>query len=88
MWPFEKTLELAKSIRSVSDKHECKIHFYAPYPGTPLWEDAIRQGFVGPDQLEDWASFDYYCIETPWMPKSLEAQIHLFNKESCPYVHL
>ncbi len=87
-YEVEKTLELAKSIRSVSDKHECKIHFYAPYPGTPLWEDAIRQGFVGPDQLEDWASFDYYCIETPWMPKSLEAQIHLFNKESCPYVHL
>ena len=87
-YEVEKTLELAKSIRSISNEHECKIHFYAPYPGTPLWEDAIKQGFIAPNKLLDWASFDYYCIETPWIPKTLEEQIHLFNKENCPYVHL
>lgn len=87
-YEVEKTLELAKKIRKISEIHECKIHFYAPYPGTPLWEEALKRGFVAPQNFEEWSSFDYYCIETPWMKKELEQEIHLFNKENCPYVHL
>lgn len=84
----EKTLELAKAIRKLSNIHECKIHFYAPFPGTPLWEKAIRRGFVAPSCLEEWSDFDYYCIETPWIDRDLEEEIHNFNRENCPYVHL
>lgn len=84
----EKTLELAQQIRCISKKHECKIHFYAPYPGTPLWNKALERGFVEPENLEEWSEFDYYTIETPWMPQALERDINLFNKENCPYVHL
>jgi len=83
-----KTIELARKIRKVSLIHECKIHFYAPYPGTPLWNKAVERGFEVPSSLEEWSDFDYYCIETPWIDKNLEEEIHIFNRENCPYVHL
>lgn len=84
----EKTIALASAIRKISEKHECKIHFYAPYPGTPLWEDAKKMGFVEYTRFEDWSNFDYYRIETPWIPKEMEKNIRFFNEENCPYVHL
>lgn len=85
---FSKTLEMGRKIRRVWHNHEVKVHFYAPYPGTPLWQRAIDAGFRPPHKLEEWAEYDYYQIETPWMNKQLESSVQIFNKENCPYVQL
>ncbi|MCG3165648.1 MAG: Anaerobic magnesium-protoporphyrin IX monomethyl ester cyclase [Bacteroidia bacterium] len=85
---IEKTLELASHIRAIDPRHDVKLHFYAPYPGTPLFEEAIAAGFKAPASLEQWAYFDYYTIETPWVNPQWEPIIHKFNSENSPYVHL
>ena len=84
----EKTLELGLKIRAVNSLHDVKVHFYAPYPGTPLFQDSCRAGFKAPQTLEEWAEYDYYTIETPWIDKKYEKIIHDFNANNCPYVHL
>ncbi len=33
---------------------------YTPYPNTPLFEDAVREGFVPPQTLEDWGRVGTY----------------------------
>ena len=73
-------------LREISSLHEIKAHIYAPYPGTPLYEDAIRQGFIPPKTLEDWAQYDYYEAQTPWLTKGLTEEVRDFNREYCPYV--
>ena len=83
---IERTLEFGRKLREISDLHEIKAHAYAPYPGTPLYQDAIRHGFVPPKTLEDWADYDYYEVQTPWLKKGLNEQIIEFNKLYCPYV--
>ncbi|HRG68437.1 MAG TPA: radical SAM protein [Saprospiraceae bacterium] len=85
---IEKTLEIASEIRSIDSRHDVKIHFYAPYPGTPLFNEAIKAGFKIPNTLAQWAEFDYYTIETPWVDNKWEPIIHKFNYENSPYVHL
>ncbi len=35
---------------------------YTPYPNTPLFEDAVREGFVPPETLEDWGRFGTYDL--------------------------
>ncbi|MEK7168082.1 MAG: radical SAM protein [Patescibacteria group bacterium] len=42
---------------------------YTPYPGTDLYESSIKQGFVPPARLEDWANFDFENINMPWIGK-------------------
>lgn len=85
---IEKTLELASRVREIDSRHDVKIHFYAPYPGTPLFDEACKAGFKTPNTLEEWADYDYYCIETPWVDKMYEKIIHEFNSNNSPYVHL
>lgn len=85
---IEKTLDVASQIRAIDSRHDVKIHFYAPYPGTPLFDEAVKEGFKIPSTLEQWAEFDYYTIETSWIDPKWEPIIHKFNSENSPYVHL
>jgi anaerobic magnesium-protoporphyrin IX monomethyl ester cyclase len=84
---IETTLDFARSILDVNKNHECKIHFYAPFPGTPLYKYAINNGFIPPKSLEEWSMYDYYNIVTPWVEKKYEKIVRNFNENSYPYLH-
>ncbi len=83
---IEQTLDFGKKITSVSPLHEVKAHIYTPYPGTPLYNEAVKYGFVPPKSLDGWISYDYYEIQTPWLREGLNDEVRKFNKEFCLYV--
>ncbi|GHU57373.1 hypothetical protein FACS189411_10880 [Bacteroidia bacterium] len=85
---IEKTIKLASKVREIDRNHDVKIHFYAPYPGTPLYTEACKAGFKTPEGLQSWSNYDYYCVGTPWIKKEYEKIIHSFNSDNSPYVHL
>jgi radical SAM superfamily enzyme YgiQ (UPF0313 family) len=62
----DETYQLIQELWEISPTPETRVHIFAPYPGTPLYEVALRHGFVPPDRLEDWARYDYYQSQTPW----------------------
>lgn len=82
----DKTLEFGEKLMGISNLHEVKAHIYAPYPGTPLYQEAIRHGFTPPKSLEGWANYDYYEVQTPWVDKKVNKMVSEFNKKNCPYV--
>jgi radical SAM superfamily enzyme YgiQ (UPF0313 family) len=71
----QETFDLIESLWHLSPKSETRVHIYTPYPGTPLYQDAIKHGFVPPNRLEDWSDFDYYKAETPWTNELLERKV-------------
>lgn len=62
----EETYELIERLRLLHPQPETRVHIFAPYPGTPLYEKAISYGFVPPTSLEAWSRYDYYDSLTPW----------------------
>jgi anaerobic magnesium-protoporphyrin IX monomethyl ester cyclase len=84
---IQRTLDFAKQLRKVDDRHEIKVHFYAPYPGTPLYPLALQHGFKPPQTLEEWSWYDYYYVTTPWVDKKWERIVREFNEEHYPYLH-
>lgn len=84
---IESTLEFAQELRDIDHNHECKVHFYAPFPGTPLYKYALENGFTPPNSLDEWSLYDYYYIVTPWIEKKYEAIVREFNENSYPYLH-
>jgi anaerobic magnesium-protoporphyrin IX monomethyl ester cyclase len=62
----EETYSLIDELRTLTPTPETRVHLFAPYPGTPLYEQALHFGFVPPSDLEGWSSFDYYQSQTPW----------------------
>jgi len=46
------TIDLARRIRA--SRYEFVV--YVPYPGTPLYEDAVKWGFLAPKTVEGWGN--------------------------------
>lgn len=59
----EKDMTLAL-IRQLRKDHPrawfWRMNQYIPYPGTPLFDMALRDGFTPPDTLEQWADYGWY----------------------------
>jgi anaerobic magnesium-protoporphyrin IX monomethyl ester cyclase len=62
----EETYSLIEELRELEPMPETRVHLFAPYPGTPLYEEALKYGFSPPTSLEGWSHFDYYESQTPW----------------------
>lgn len=61
------TTDLIETLSDLSPNVRCSICVYMPYPGTPLWPQALEQGYVPPDNQEGWCEFDLNRGNTPWM---------------------
>ena len=83
---IDRTLEFAEELSDYSPMHEAKVHFYAPFPGTGLYQTAIDAGFTPPRALQEWADYDYYYIQTPWVPDEYFKKARAFNEEYYPYL--
>ncbi|MFD8609676.1 B12-binding domain-containing radical SAM protein [Streptomyces sp. NPDC059631] len=71
---MEDTYSLIEELRQLDPQPETRVHLFAPYPGTPLWEQALEAGFIPPASLEEWSSFDYYTSLTPWTTDATAAR--------------
>ena len=74
------TLELVEFVHKSSDKHETRLHIFAPYPGTPLYDLSIRYGFIPPKRLEEWSNYNYYMPQTPWTDKRIVDIVKKYTK--------
>lgn len=61
------SLDAAKRLRAMSPHFEVAIFFYKPYPGNPIADDLLRQGYRFPQTLEEWAEFDYIAGRSEWV---------------------
>jgi radical SAM superfamily enzyme YgiQ (UPF0313 family) len=68
------TMHLIEHLCTLSDKIRCSICVYMPYPGTPLWPQALAQGYQPPARQDGWCNFDLNRGNTPWMDDA-EAQV-------------
>lgn len=61
--PFESindsvlTIKLMMQIRKLHPESEFTYQYYRPYPGSPLYDEAVAAGFQPPKTLDDWRVF-------------------------------
>lgn len=77
---YEETFALVRKLWELNVPLETKIHIYLPYPGTPLFEQAIALGHKPPDQLEGWSDYNYYKAMTPWTDAALENDLAAYTR--------
>lgn len=47
------------------------FYVFVPYPGTELYDVAIKNGFKAPKSVKEWATFNRQHLATPWIQKDL-----------------
>jgi anaerobic magnesium-protoporphyrin IX monomethyl ester cyclase len=70
----EETYALIDAVSQLGPRPETRVHLFGPFPGTPLFDDALEYGFEPPDTLEGWADYDYYDSQTPWTSQETVAR--------------
>ena len=61
------------------------INLYTPYPGTELYDLAIREGLKPPERLEDWISYNWSTLNranTPWITDDRETLLRMLHFSS------
>src|SRR3989338_6492617 len=71
--PFERdediraTLKIIAQIKKDNPKTNVGYYIFVPYPGTPLFDLGVREGWTKlPERLEEW-NFDWQNPERPWL---------------------
>ena len=77
---LQATLDLVSFVHSVSPRHETRMHMFAPYPGTPLYETSIAHGFEPPTRLEQWSQYNYYQPQTPWVSDDVAELVRQYTR--------
>jgi len=75
----KETFDFIESLWKITPRPETNIHIYLPYPGTPLYKEALEMGFIPPNSLEGWSYFSYYKAMTPWISNELEEEVKNFT---------
>lgn len=64
----EKTVNLILRLLSENPKTKVSgVGCFTPYPGTSLFEDALKLGFKPPQSLSEWKTFSVDQINVPWI---------------------
>lgn len=79
---FRQTSRMIDKIVSTGvDMNIVGWFVYTPYPGTPLYETSIQNGWQPPVNLEGWANFNLSGKNTPWISQkyvNLLSQINTY----------
>jgi anaerobic magnesium-protoporphyrin IX monomethyl ester cyclase len=73
------SLDLAKRLRAMSPEFETPIFYFKPYPGSPLTDDAVRDGYRLPANLEEWSRFDFIGSAGPWVSREKHRLVERFK---------
>lgn len=67
--PGETVAQMKATLRLMLDLVEAypdavvnAVNIYSPFPGTPLYDDAVRNGMPEPADLHAWKDLDYVCV--------------------------
>lgn len=76
---IQASLDVARHLRSLDPDFDTPIFFFKPYPGSEITDEAVRQGHVLPDSLEEWADFDFIGSSGPWLSPETEERVERFK---------
>ena len=74
-----ESLGVAKKLRAMSPDFEVAIFYYKPYPGNPIADTLVQEGYRFPRTLDAWAEFDYVGSSGPWVTKEKHDLIERFK---------
>jgi radical SAM superfamily enzyme YgiQ (UPF0313 family) len=76
---LQASLDVAKRLRAMSPGFETPIFYFKPYPGSPLTDEAVRDGYRLPGSLDEWSRFDFIGSSGPWVSPQVHRQVERFK---------
>ena len=76
------TFELIKKLSNDNQNVEPPfLNIYTPYPGTQLYNEALKCGFKEPNKLEGWSKFIWNKASADWLSEESKKYLQKKSKE-------
>jgi anaerobic magnesium-protoporphyrin IX monomethyl ester cyclase len=69
------TLAVVDRVGRANPEADFFTNIFSPYPGSPIWPQAIERGVREPQTLEEWADFHPKIQVLPWLNGARHARI-------------
>jgi radical SAM superfamily enzyme YgiQ (UPF0313 family) len=66
---IEETVKVALELNSMHPNFHTPIFYFKPYPGTPITDNVIKNGYKLPSTVHEWSDFDFVGSSGPWVSK-------------------
>ena len=57
------------------------LNIYTPYPGTPLFEEALKHGLKPPSNTAGWSKFTWNSVSVPWLADDVRELLEKMSRE-------
>ncbi len=76
-----ETISLAFRLTNENLNAGTSFNIYTPYPGTELFDIAVKYGLNVPQRIEDWISFNYRNLTQngPWLSKEMRKIVKMLD---------
>lgn len=72
---LKATIAMVDNIGRRNPEAAFFTNIFSPYPGSPIFPEAVRLGVVEPKSLEGWAAFHPKIQQLPWLSPPAHARI-------------
>lgn len=73
------TVDMIGQLHQLDRRHRFQFFVYMPYPGTPLYESAVKLGFKPPADFAGWGDLNLYAGRTPWLKRRQNRLISMLS---------
>jgi radical SAM superfamily enzyme YgiQ (UPF0313 family) len=86
MEDLKETILFINDVKRVNKRAKIKLFFFTPYPGAPLYQEAIRNGFHPPKTLEEWSRYTLNIRNMPYLDPDYEKLALWFTDKYFPKI--
>jgi radical SAM superfamily enzyme YgiQ (UPF0313 family) len=76
---IRETLRVCRELRKMSPHFELGISYFKPYPGNPIADQLVKEGYNFPKGLRGWADFDYIGSSSEWISEKQFQELEAFK---------
>ena len=76
---LRQTVQIVGRLIGANRESAFFTNIFSPYPGSPIWPLAVRQGVREPQSLEEWAEFYPKIQVLPWLEGKKHARIQVIR---------
>lgn len=79
---IQATLDFIEKLKSENANLDSPfLNIYTPWPGTKLYDLAVKNGFNPPNSLEGWSKFNWNSYNLPWLSEKTSKFLEEISKK-------
>jgi radical SAM superfamily enzyme YgiQ (UPF0313 family) len=82
-----QTLMLIKRMRQAHPEVVTVTFYVTPYPGTPIYDIALRLNLKMPEKTEEWADWESTSVSTTWITQQEKDLVERCNNFYFPFAY-